>query len=171
VEAAVSTAYVHRPGYGSWLLSNLLGIVVGVLASLPPALLYGVMVDAYIDTSGGDALTFGTAFICGSLSLIAVFVGWLVYAEVLHSRMSEWTSKNLVLTVVGIQGVALSLIPVSGALSLIVTVVAFLLVPVILMQLGDRDPGRVAVIAVGAVLAVLAVVGPIIALGSEIRPL
>lgn len=170
MEAAVSTGIVHRPSYGTWLLSNFLGIIIGLLASVPPALLYWVMVDAYIDNSGGDALVFGTAFICGSLSLITTFAGWLVYAAVIHSRMSEWTNANLVRTVVGIQGLALSLLSVNGFLSLLISLLAFLLLPLVFMQIGDRDPGRTPVIVIGVVLAVLAVIVPIIALSSEIRP-
>jgi hypothetical protein len=170
MEAAVAAPHVHRPSYGSWLLSNVLGLIVGVLASLPPALLYSVMVDEYITNTEGDPLTFGTAFICGSLSLIAVFAGWLAYVGVVNSRMSEWANRNLVATVVGVQAVALSLIPVSGILSLVVLVLAVLLLPLVFLALGDRDPGRVTVLAVAAVLALLAVAGPIIALAAEIRP-
>ena len=168
--AAVAVPDVHRPSYGSWLLSNVLGVLVGVLASLPAALLYAVMVDAYLTNSEGDPLTFGTAFICGSLSLIAVFAGWIAYAGVVHSRMAEWTNGHLVATVVGVQAVALSLLPVSGILSLILLVVAVLLLPLVFMAMDDRDPGRVTVLAVAAVLAVLAAAGPVIALGAEIRP-
>jgi hypothetical protein len=168
--AVVASPQVHRPSYGSWLLSNLLGIVVGILASLPASLLYLVMVDAYIENSEGDPLTFGTAFICGALSLIAVFAGWLVYAGVIYSRMSEWTSRDLVLTVVGVQGLALSLVPINGLLGLLVIVLAFLLLPLVFMWVGDRNPGRTAPIVIGVVLAILAVAGPVIALGSEIRP-
>ena len=77
MEAVLTTQEVHRPGYGSWLLSNLLGIIVGVLASLPATLLYIARLDAYLKNSNGDPLTFGTALICGSLSVIAVLAGWL----------------------------------------------------------------------------------------------
>ena len=170
MEAAVVAADVHRPSYGSWLLSNLLGVVVGVLAALPPTLLYAVMVDAYLTNSEGDPLTFGTAYICGSLSLIAVFAGWIAYSGVVHSRMSEWTNRHLVATVVGVQAVALSLVPLSGFLALIVLVLAVALLPLAFMALGDRDPGRVTMLVVAAVLALLAVAGPIIALGGEVRP-
>ena len=170
MEAAVVTADVHKPGYGSWLLSNVLGVVVGILAALPPTLLYAVMIGEYLTNSVGDPLTFGTAYICGSLSLIAVFAGWVAYAGVVHSRMSEWTNRHLVATVIGIQAVALSLIPLSGFLALAVLVLAVLLLPVVFMALDDRDPGRVTMIVVGAVLALLAVAGPVIALSSDIRP-
>ena len=170
MEAAVVAADVHSPSYGSWLLSNLLGVLVGVLAALPPTLLYAVMVDAYLTNSEGDPLTFGTAYICGSLSLIAVFAGWIAYSGVVHSRMSEWTNRHLVATVVGVQAVALSLIPLSGFLALIVLVLAVALLPLAFMALGDRDPGRVTMLVVAAVLALLAVAGPIIALGGEVRP-
>jgi hypothetical protein len=170
MEAAAVAADVHRPSYGSWLLSNLLGVVVGVLAALPASLLYAVMVDEYLTNSEGDPLTFGTAFICGSLSLIAVFAGWVAYAGVVHSRMSEWTNRHLVATVVGVQAVALSLIPLSGVVALAVLVLAAALLPLVFMALGDRDPGRVTMLAVAAVLALLAVAGPVIALGAEIKP-
>jgi hypothetical protein len=43
--------------------------------------------------------------------------------------------------------------------------------PVIFMQARDRDPGRVTVLIVGGLLGAAAVAGPIIALGSELRPL
>ena len=170
MEAAITTVDVHRPSYGSWLLSNLIGIVAGVLASLPALLLYSAMIDAYIVNSDADPLSFGTALICGSLSVIAVLAGWLTYAGVIHSRMSEWTNWNLVVTVVGVQGLALSLIPFSGILGLLVLVVAFLLLPLIFMQIADRDPGRRVPFVIGAVLVLLAVAGPIIALSSETRP-
>lgn len=170
MEAAVVTADVHKPGYGSWLLSNVLGVVVGILAALPATLLYAVMIGEYLTNSEGDPLTFGTAYICGSLSLIAVFAGWAAYAGVVHSRMSEWTNRHLVATVIGIQAVALSLIPLSGFLALAVLVLAVLLLPVVFMALDDRDPGRVAMTVVGVVLALLAVAGPVIALSSDIRP-
>jgi hypothetical protein len=170
MQGAIAVPEVHRPSYGSWLLSNVLGLIVGVLASLPAALLYAVMVDEYITNSEGDPLTFGTAFICGALSLVAVFAGWLAYAGVVHSRMAEWTSRNLVATVVGVQAVALSLIPVSGILSLLVLVLAVLLLPLAFMAMADRQPGRGTVLAVAAVLAVLAVAGPVVALAAEIRP-
>ena len=170
MEAVLTAPEVHRPGYGSWLLSNLLGIIVGVLASLPALLLYAAMIDAYLTNSDGDPLTFGTALICGSLSVIAVLAGWLVYAGVIYSRMSEWTNWNLVATVVGVQGLALSLVPFNGYLGLLVLAVAFLLLPLIFMQVADRDPGRVTPLVIGAVLVLLAVAGPVIALSSETRP-
>jgi hypothetical protein len=170
MEAVLTAPEVHRPGYGSWLLANLLGIIVGVLASLPPWLLYVAMLDAYIVNSNADPLTFGTALICGSLSVIAVLAGWLSYAGVIYGRMSEWTNRNLVVTVVGIQGLALSLIPFNGFLGLLVLVVAFLLLPLIFMQVADREPGRVMPLAIGAVLVLLAVAGPIVALSSETKP-
>ena len=170
MEAAVVTADVHKPGYGSWLLSNVLGVFVGILAALPATLLYAVMIGEYLTNSTGDPLTFGTAYICGSLSLIAVFAGWAAYAGVVHSRMSEWTNRHLVATVIGIQAIALSLIPLSGFLALAVLVLAVLLLPVVFMALDDRDPGRVTMTVVGVVLALLAVAGPVIALSSDIRP-
>jgi hypothetical protein len=171
MQGAVSSASIHRPGFGSWLLSNVLGIIVGVVASLPPTALYWVLVDAYIENSGGDALTFGTAFICGLLNLVAVFAGWLVYAGVVHSRMSEWANRNVIVTVVGVQGLVLSLVAVNGVVSLISLGVALLLLPVIFMQVRDRDPGRVTVLIIAGLLAAAAIAGPIIALESELRPL
>lgn len=170
MEAVLTAPEVHRPGYGSWLLSNILGIIVGVVASLPATLLYVAMLDAYLTNSDGDPVTFGTVLICGSLSVIAVLAGWLSYAGVIYGRMSEWTSWNLVVTVVGIQGLALSLIPFNGYLGLLVLVIAFLLLPLILMQVAHRDLGRVTPYVIGAVLVLLAVAGPVIALSSEIRP-
>jgi hypothetical protein len=170
MEAVLTAPDVHRPGYGSWLLANLLGIIVGVVAALPALLLYVAMLDAYLVNSDADPLTFGTALICGSLSVIAVVAGWLTYAGVIYSRMSEWTNRNLVVTVVGIQGLALSLIPFNGYLGLLVLVVAFLLLPLILMQVAQRDPGRVAPYVIGAVLVLLAIAGPVIALSSETKP-
>ena len=170
MEAVLTAPEVHRPGYGSWLLANLLGTIVGVVASLPALLLYVAMLDAYLANSDGDPLTFGTALICGSLSVIAVLAGWLTYAAVIYSRMSEWTNRSLVVTVVGVQGLALSLIPFNGYLGLLVLVVAFLLLPLILMQVAQRDPGRVAPYVIGAVLVLLAIAGPVIALSSETKP-
>jgi hypothetical protein len=170
MEAVLTAPDVHRPGYASWLLANLLGIIVGVVAALPALLLYVAMLDAYLVNSDADPLTFGTALICGSLSVIAVVAGWLTYAGVIYSRMSEWTNRNLVVTVVGIQGLALSLIPFNGYLGLLVLVVAFLLLPLILMQVAQRDPGRVAPYVIGAVLVLLAIAGPVIALSSETKP-
>jgi hypothetical protein len=170
MEATITAVQVHRPSYGSWLLANLLGIIVGVLASLPALLLYVAMIDAYILNSDADPLSFGTALICGSLSVIVVVAGWLTNAGVIHSRMSEWTNWRLVVTVVGIQGLALSLIPFSGMLALLVLVVAFLLLPLIFMQIADREPGRTVPLVIGAVLVLLAVAGPVIALSSETRP-
>jgi hypothetical protein len=170
MEAVLTSPQVHRPGYGSWLLSNLLGIILGVLATLPALLLYVAMLNAYIENSDADPLTFGTALVCGSLSVIAVITGWLTYAGVIYVRMSEWTNRNLVFTVVGIQGLALSLVPFNGFLGLLVLVVAFLLLPLIFMQVAERDPGRVTPFVIGAVLVLLAVAGPVIALSSEIRP-
>ena len=170
MEAVLTTPQVHRPGYGSWLLANLLGIIVGVLASLPALLLYVAMLDAYLVNSDADPLSFGTALICGSLSVIAVIAGWLTYAAVIYGRMSEWTNRNLVVTVVGIQGLALSLVPFNGILGLLVLAVAFLLLPLILMQFADRDPGRTTTFVIAAVLVLLAVAGPVIALSSETKP-
>jgi hypothetical protein len=166
----VSPAYIHRPGYGRWLLSCSLGIVLSVVASLPPALFYWVMLDAYIANSEGEALTFGTALICVPACVCAVFAGWLVCAAVVHGRMTEWANMNLVLTVVGFVGLVLSLIAVNGGLGFIGVVLSLLLVPVIFMGVGDRDPGRVTVRVVGAVLALAAVAGPLVALASETRP-
>jgi hypothetical protein len=166
----VSPAYIHRPGYGRWLLSCSLGIVLGVVASVLPALFYWVMLDAYIANSEGEALTFGTAFICVPPCVCAVFAGWLVCAAVVHGRMTEWATMNLVLTVVGLVGLVLSLLAVNGGLVLLGVVVSLLLVPMIFMGLGDRDPGRVTVRVVGAVLALAAVAGPLVALSSETQP-
>jgi len=170
MEAVLTAPEVHRPSYGSWLVSNLIGIIVGVLASLPAWLLYAAMLDAYLKNSDADPLNFGTALICGSLSVIAVIAGWLTYSGVIYSRMSEWTNWNLVATVVGVQGLALSLVPFNGYLGLLVLVVAFLLLPLIFMQVADREPGRRTPFVIGAVLVLLAVAGPIIALSSETRP-
>lgn len=165
-------AYIHRPGYGRWLLSNFLGIILSVLASLLPAVLYWVMLDAYIANSKGDALTLGTALVCVPLSVCAVFAGWLVYAGVVHSRMSEWANKNVVLTVVGIAGLMLSAMAVNGVVAFIGIALCLLLLPLIFMRVGDRDPGRGTVLVLGAVLAAAAAaVGPLVALASEIRPL
>jgi hypothetical protein len=166
----VSPAYIHRPGYGRWLLSCSLGIVLSVMASLPLALFYWVMLDAYIANSEGEALAFGTAFICVPPCVCAVFVGWRICAAVVHSRMTEWANMNLVLTVVGVVGLVLSLIAVNRGLGVIGVVLSLLLVPVIFMGVGDRDPGRVTVRVVGAVLALAAVAGPLVALASETRP-
>jgi hypothetical protein len=171
MEGAMSSADVHQPGYGGWLLSNFLGFVVGGLASLPPTALYWVLVTAYIDNSGGDALTFGTAFVCGSLSVIAVFLGWLLYTSVVHSRMSEWANRNVIATIVGVSGLVFSLVAIDGTLGAAGLVLTLLVLPVIFMQARDRDPGRVTVLIVGGLLGAAAVAGPIIALGSELRPL
>jgi hypothetical protein len=38
------------------------------------------------------------------------------------------------------------------------------------MQIADRDPGRRVPFVIGAVLVLLAVAGPVIALSSETRP-
>ena len=166
----VSPAYIHRPGYGRWLLSCSLGIVLSVAASLLPASFYWVMLDAYVTNSEGEALTFGTAFVCVPPCVTAVFVGWLVCAAVVHSRMTEWANLNLILTVVGVVGLVLSLIAVNGGLSFIGVVLSLLLVPAIFMGVGDRDPGRVTVRVVGVVLALAAVAGPLVALSSETQP-
>lgn len=162
---------VHRPGYGSWLLASLLGFIVGVLASLPAALFYSVMVDAYIDNSGGKTLTLGTALVGGILMLISVFAGWLSYAAVVHGRMPEWTNGNVARMAAAIVGLAFALFPISALLTVLLLVIAFLLLPLLLMQLGDRDPGRTPVTVLAVVLALLAVIAPIIALGADIRPL
>jgi hypothetical protein len=166
----VYPAYIHRPGYGRWLLSSSLGIALSVAASLLPALFYRVMLDAYVMNSEGEALTFGTALVCVPPCVIAVFAGWLVCAAVVHSRMSEWANMNLVLTVVGLVGLVLCLIAVNGGLVFLGVVLSLLVVPAIFMRVGDRDPGRVTVRVVGAVLALAAVAGPLVALSSETQP-
>jgi hypothetical protein len=166
----VPPAYIHRPSYGRWLLSSSLGIAVSVLASLPPALFYWVMLDAYIANSEGEALALGTALICVPPCVCAVFAGWLVCAAVVHSRMSEWANMNLVRTVVGIVGLVVSLMALNGALSFFGLVVSLLFLPVIYMRAGDRDPGRGTVRVVGAVLALAAIAGPLVALASETEP-
>jgi hypothetical protein len=166
----VAPAYIHRPGYGRWLLSCSLGIVLGVVAGLPPALFYWVMLDAYIANSGGEALALGTALVCVPPCVCAVFAGWLICAAVVHGRMTEWANMNLVRTVVGIVGLVLSLIAVNRGLGFIGAVLSLLLVPLIFMGVGDRDPGRVTVRVVGTVLALAAVTGPLVALATETPP-
>jgi hypothetical protein len=55
--------------------------------------------------------------------------------------------------------------------SFIGVTLSLLLVPVIFLRVGDRDPGRGTVLVIGGILATAAVVGPLVALASEIRPL